>query len=263
MEADVRLFPHRPPPSRAVGDRPAGCFKIYFFHPLTETVYSGIISANRFGQYCGEAILLEKFLSLPPEKQKAIVDAALAVFGASGYKKTSVNDIAVAAGISKAMVFHYFGTKKALYLYLTEECGRTLMQEETEKIDKSATDFFDRVILATDIKISMMKKHPAILSFLNSAYFETDPEVKGELQDFFTADKGENFRQRLVFDGMDASKFKDGVDPALVMKMLTLIGYGYMNASPLKTQLDLDAVGSEFKACVSLLRSNLYKEDSR
>lgn len=206
---------------------------------------------------------MEKFLSLPPEKQKVIVDAALAAFGSGGYKKTSVNDIAVAAGISKAMVFHYFGTKKALYLYLTEVCGRTLIQEENEKLDKSVTDFFDRILLATDIKVSMMRKHPAILSFLNSAYFETDAEVKGERQAFFTSDEGENFRQRLVLDGVDASKFKEGVDPKLVLKMLTWMGYGYMNASPMKTQIDLDAVCQEFEACVHMLRSNLYKEEYR
>lgn len=206
---------------------------------------------------------MEKFLSLPSEKQKAVIDAALAAFGRGGYKKTSVNDIAVAAGISKAMVFHYFGTKKALYFYLLEVCGRTLMQEESEKLDKRMTDFFDRILLATDIKISMMKKHPAILSFLNSAYFETDAEVKGDLQTFFTSDEGEDFRQRLVLDGMDASKFKKGVDPKLVMKMLTWMGYGYMNVSSLKTQIDLDAIYKEFESCIHLLKNNLYKEEYR
>lgn len=206
---------------------------------------------------------MEKFLSLLPEKQKAIVDAALAAFGTGGYKKTAINDIAVAAGVSKALVFHYFGTKKALYLYLMEVCGRTLIQEENEKLDKSVTDFFDRILLAADIKISMMRKHPAILFFLNSAYFETDAEVRGDLQAFFTSDEGENFRQRLVFDGMDASKFKEGVDPKLVLKMLTWIGYGYMNASPLKAHTDLDAIYKEFEACVHLLKNNLYKEEYR
>lgn len=206
---------------------------------------------------------MEKFQNLLPEKQRVIVDAALAAFGTGGYKKTAINDIAVAAGISKALVFHYFGTKKALYLYLTEVCGRTLIQEESEKLDKSVTDFFDRILLATDIKISMMRRHPAILSFLNSAYFETDAEVKGDLQAFFTSDEGEVFRQRLVLDGMDASKFKEGVDPKLVMKMLTWMGYGYMNASPLKTQIDLDAIYKEFEACVLLLKNNLYKEEYR
>jgi AcrR family transcriptional regulator len=60
---------------------------------------------------------MEKFFNLSTEKQQKIVDAALASFGANGYKKTSIRDIAAEAGISKAMIFHYFGTKKQLYLY--------------------------------------------------------------------------------------------------------------------------------------------------
>lgn len=206
-------------------------------------------------------ILLEKFLSLPNEKQNTIIDAALSTFGTNGYKKTSVSDIAAAAGISKAMVFHYFGTKKALYLYLLEVCGRTFMTEVSEKFDPNVTDFFDRIMLATDIEIAMMKKHPAILSFINSAYFEADPEVKADLQAVFTSAEGEGFRQKLVLEGMDASKFRDGVDPKLVMKMLTWIGYGYMNTSPLKTETDLDTVYREFEDCINMLKKNLYKAE--
>lgn len=61
---------------------------------------------------------LDKFLALPKEKQKAILDGAMQVFGSAPYKKASVGDIAKAAGISKGMVFYYFGSKKELYLFL-------------------------------------------------------------------------------------------------------------------------------------------------
>lgn len=56
---------------------------------------------------------MEKFLSLPMEKRNLIIDAALKSFGLHGYKKASISDIASSAGISKAMMFHYFGTKKS------------------------------------------------------------------------------------------------------------------------------------------------------
>ena len=45
---------------------------------------------------------MENFLNLPEEKQNTILDAAFAAFGANGYKKASIADIAAAAGISKA-----------------------------------------------------------------------------------------------------------------------------------------------------------------
>jgi AcrR family transcriptional regulator len=205
-------------------------------------------------------IILEKFFSLPLEKQHTIIDAALSTFGTNGYKKTSISDIAVAAEISKAMVFHYFGTKKSLYLYLIELCGSTFINAVNEKFDKSVTDFFDRIMLATDIEISMMKKHPAILAFLNSAYNETDFEVRADLRALFTNGEEKNLRKEIL-DGMDSSKFKDGVDPKLVMKMLTWFGYGYMYMSPEKTETDLDALYNDFKDCIRLLKNNLYKTE--
>ena len=162
---------------------------------------------------------MEKFSSLPVEKQNIIVDAAITCFGANGYKKTSVSDIAAAAGVSKALVFHYVGTKKALYLYLIDLCTHTIMNEVREKFDTAVSDFFDRIKLATNIEISVMKKHPAILSFLDSVYFENDDEVKADVQAILENSEGESLRNRVAFEGTDTSKFKDDVDPKLIMKI--------------------------------------------
>ena len=60
---------------------------------------------------------MDKFLALTEEKRLTILNAALQCFGKFGYEKASINDIAVAAHISKASVFQYFGSKKpALHL---------------------------------------------------------------------------------------------------------------------------------------------------
>lgn len=202
-----------------------------------------------------------KFLSLPEEKQNKIIDAALTSFGTNGYKKTSVSDIAGAAGISKAMIFHYFGTKKALYLYLVHFALDLIINEVNEKFDPDVTDFFERIRLSTEIEISVMKKHPAILSFINSAYFEKDDEVEEDIKAIFAGEEGEKLRYRIALEGMDASKFKEGIDPKLVLKILVWFTEGYLSKLPGKTGFDLDAISKEFEACMNLLRSNFYKEE--
>lgn len=204
---------------------------------------------------------MEKFFNLPEEKQKMVIDAALKAFGTNGYKKTSVSDIAAAAGISKAMIFHYFGTKKALYLYLIELCGTIIMKEIEEKFDYTVTDFFHRIMLSSNIKIAVMKKHPAILVFLTNIYFENDEEVKADIKAIIA--KGEGFRNKIAFEGMDYSKFKDDVDPKLVMKMLLWLSDGYMNQISNKTEVDYDVFFKEFEECVDLLKKNFYKEDDK
>lgn len=50
------------------------------------------------------------------EREQQIVSAAVAEFAAQGYAAASVARIARAAGISKPLVYQYFGSKDGLYL---------------------------------------------------------------------------------------------------------------------------------------------------
>ena len=59
----------------------------------------------------GEAAVNEKFFALPEEKRRRIVNAAMEAFGKNEYKRASTDDIAARAGISKGLLFHYFGSK--------------------------------------------------------------------------------------------------------------------------------------------------------
>ncbi|MDQ7097000.1 TetR/AcrR family transcriptional regulator [Desulfosporosinus sp. PR] len=201
---------------------------------------------------------MEKFFSLSIEKQNLILDAALRVFGANAYKKASISDIAAAAGISKSMVFHYFGTKKALYLYLINLCGTIIMNEVNEIFDNSITDFFERIKMSSSIEISIMKRHAAIPSFLTSVYFETDEEVKDEIKAILNS--GEDFRNKIAFEGVDTSKFKDGVDLRLLLKMLSWMADGYTKQLSDKAEMSFDTMLEEFNECLDMLKNNFYKE---
>jgi len=176
-----------------------------------------------------------------------------------GYKKASMNDIATAAGISKGLVFHYFGSKKALYLYLAEISGTIFLSEMKSRFDKNISDFFDRIKLATEIKMSVMKKYPALLLFLGSMYYETDEEVADSIKEILA--QSEEIRSGLAFDGMDASKFKEGIDPQLVVNILVRFSEGYVSNSPDMAALDIEKLLSEFEACLDLMKNNFYKEE--
>jgi AcrR family transcriptional regulator len=202
---------------------------------------------------------MEKFLSLPTDKQNKIIDAALKSFSTNGYKKTSVSDVAAAAGISKAMVFHYFGTKKDLYLYLVNLCGETVAKAIAAEFDYGVTDFFERIKLSTRIEISVMKEHSSIPSFLASMYFENDEEVRGDIQALLAKSEGE--RNRIALDGVDYSKFKDSKDIKPLMKMLLWIGDGYANQMKNNSNIDYDEMYKEFEECLDLLRKCLYKDE--
>jgi AcrR family transcriptional regulator len=182
----------------------------------------------------------------------------MGVFAAAGYKKAYVSEIAKAADISKALVFYYFGNKKALYFYLLDYARDLLVKEMREAVTEENSDFFDRIRAISYAKISAMERHPAIISFLNSVYYETDAEVAPELQARI-ADGGAE-RETLALKGVEAAKFKDGVDPKLVVNILVKFTEGVMN-SRTEGSVTLGKIASELEQCLGLLKNNLYKEE--
>lgn len=201
---------------------------------------------------------LDNFFNLRTDKQEHIINAALTVFGQNGYKKTSTADIAQEAGIAKGMVFYYFGSKKNLYLYLVELCGKEWVEEMERHFDTSITDFFDKIKMMTDIKIALMKRHPASVSFFTKVFYETDKEVLAELERF-KAD-GAHIRMRWVFDDTDVSRFKDDVDPELLTRFLTWAGEGFANSLSADDAIDkIDAFVEEFYECLDMMKAHFYK----
>ncbi|MDD3367619.1 MAG: TetR/AcrR family transcriptional regulator [Lachnospiraceae bacterium] len=201
------------------------------------------------------------FEILPPEKQNFIVDAALRTFGKMGYRKASTGDIAVAAGISKAMVFHYFGNKKNMYLYMMDYVCQMIYAavEETQKQETVETDFFGRIHIAAMAKMKVMEKQPAIFLFLSNAYFEQDPEVATELKKIFG--DGGTYRQQYLFEKSDLKKFKPDVDPELVLKILLKMTEGYIYGVSLDEGFNFAGMVQDFEDSMDLMKRHFYKEE--
>jgi AcrR family transcriptional regulator len=61
-------------------------------------------------------------------REQLILRVAGQVFAESGYERTSMDTIAALAGVSKPMLYAYFGSKEGLYLAYIERTGGELIQ---------------------------------------------------------------------------------------------------------------------------------------
>lgn len=202
---------------------------------------------------------MEKFLSLPEEKQTTIRNAALQCFGKYGYEKASVNDIATAAHISKASVFLYFGNKKQLYAYLLQYCDDIVTHAFQPQTLDEQTDLFDRIWAASKMKTDSLIQYPFVTQFIASAWTEAAPEVTDLLASF--KEQSSKFRNDLVLRQDDADKFKNPADAALVFQMLLLLAEGYAARYRSESEFAYDIVMDEFAQMIAMLRSNFYKEE--
>lgn len=55
------------------------------------------------------------------QRRAAILEAAVAVFADRGYHAASIDDVATAAGISKALIYEHFESKQELYVSLLDQ----------------------------------------------------------------------------------------------------------------------------------------------
>ena len=60
-------------------------------------------------------------------REQLILDVAGQVFAAAGYESASMDEIADRAGVSKPMLYAYFGSKEGLYLAYIERAGGELV----------------------------------------------------------------------------------------------------------------------------------------
>jgi len=68
-----------------------------------------------------------------PLTRKQILDASLRLFSEKGFARTSVRDIAQAAGITDAAIYYHFTSKRDLFEALFEERGITSALSELEQ----------------------------------------------------------------------------------------------------------------------------------
>lgn len=202
---------------------------------------------------------MDKFYALNEEKQITILNAALQCFAKFGYNKASVNDVAVAANISKASVFQYFGNKKKLYSFLLSYCEKIITESFGQENFSEKTDLFDRVLISSILEAESLKKHPYISQFIASAWAEKSLDVKDILESFMT--ETTKYRNNLVLRQDDICKFKNPGDAETVSQILMLMAEGYAAHCRNEENIVYDTLIEEFKKMVEAMRRNFYKEE--
>lgn len=211
-----------------------------------------------------EELTKHKIFTMEQIKRDTLFTVAMSKFAKNGYKKTSTDEIISEAEISKGLLFHYFGTKKDLYIFLFEYASTTIMQDFYMQIDRSERDILKRLRNMFLLKLELTNKYPAIFDFVGSAYFEKDPAV---------AAKVNKYSEQLYFDAqkeilkdIDSSLFKENFDiqKAIDIIIFTLRGYSEAQVSSEKHIEDYrkehERYIRDIDEYIEVLRTAFYKE---
>jgi len=153
------------------------------------------------------------------DKEK-ILDACFDVFARHGYANTSTTMLAEAAGISKALIFHHFKSKKELYLSVLDRCFEKGRIEMGFDALLEHQDFFKAKEKFTIVKFNYYRKNPDLLKMVREAFYATPDELKKEIQEkygdlIFNKDK----ELKCLFENVS---LREGVDREQAFKLVTL-----------------------------------------
>ncbi len=213
-----------------------------------------------FEHYLSEEIKAHKVMSVEDEKRQRIIAAAMQEF-MKGYRNARTDSIVKSAGISKGLLFHYFGTKKELFFFLFHYAV-DIIGGEYKAARFESRDFLDNIWQLSLLALKLINKHPLVYGFLASAFFSIQEVFPGELQRF--QNPVEEVKHKLL-ERADRSLIRDDLDPEKVLRTIlwTVDGYSAELARFGRKVADYephyDSIEKELGEYLELLRKALYK----
>ena len=158
---------------------------------------------------------LEAFEKLSPDKQDLILQCGISEFSKKPYRDANTDEITKSAGISKGILYHYFGTKKAFYLYCLDVSLRRLVAKTP---DSTSGDFFDLLFFVMDEKMRLCRDHFSETLMVNMAARDDAAEISSEKRALFASYHSETTRasQEVLARAVATLTLKQPEDPKLL-----------------------------------------------
>jgi len=204
------------------------------------------------------------FENLPEDKRKRIVDVCVEEFSRKGYDKASTNTIVKEAGISKGILFHYFGSKKNLYLYIVDYVMDYMTKKFYIADSNPPADIFERIMDRGLVKLKMAYDDPSIYNLLFEAFINTPEDLKGDIQERYKKIKSENLS--VFLNNIDTSKFRGEIDKNKAIELIMLLMEAltskyidvYKNKPADAALTNMDKMIAEYMEYIDIMKKGIY-----
>jgi AcrR family transcriptional regulator len=198
------------------------------------------------GQY-GQVTNQLKSQMAATDKKELILNAAIRVFGKSGFKKTSIEDLADAADISKQGLYLHFSSKEEIFQAANQkylEDGLNLVQQELGKPD---TALVQRLMGAMD---AWFGRHLVTFTPRSFDVIEAGERLSGsQIEEFKIA-----FKEKLAKAIARSSEFKNARNvctPQEISEVLFLFGLTWKEGNPSRADF-MKKVNICIRACCQI-----------
>ncbi|MCL2445431.1 MAG: TetR/AcrR family transcriptional regulator [Oscillospiraceae bacterium] len=196
---------------------------------------------------------VEKFMRLEQRKRNRILNAAMKEFR-YGYKKASTDAIVKDAGISKGLLYHYFGSKEQLYAFLVRYVNDFITCGYFDMLNEGNADILEMFWQTALLKKDLIDQHPHWYDFSNGIYVHSSdaPAVQATLLAQEQQAAYDEFCARC-----DLSLFRDDIDAE---KAISIIGVTMDDLINSECHDDYEQFLNTLRGYLDIFRTCFYKE---
>lgn len=199
----------------------------------------------------------DKFFDLKKEKQDRMINAALKIFALNGYQKASTDDIVKEAGISKGLLFHYFGSKAGLYIFVYEYSARYMSMELQRAVSLRERDLFTLLSQVEDAKNVLLRNYPYMQKFLLTHEQIQDEEIRKQIGEY-TALVPKAMEE--VMGRADFDRLLPDIDRDFLLRSMNYMTRGLMETA-LGENMDAETAHGEARAFYAMMRHRFTKAE--
>jgi AcrR family transcriptional regulator len=159
------------------------------------------------------------------ERMQSILDTGTDLFAEKGYDATSMRDIATAAGVSKALLYHHFASKEDIYARIAFSATRHLNSFVFARIPEDGTSA-EKLRAFMVAAATFFSEHRAAWVAASNAFW-SDPDRHRMERRLARRREFEAKLRSIVREGVDSGEFNP-IDPAMTGRLI-LSGINWMH----------------------------------
>ncbi|MFP5209188.1 MAG: TetR/AcrR family transcriptional regulator [Acidobacteriota bacterium] len=187
----------------------------------------------------------------PAKTKEKILLAATRIFAQRGFDGARVDRIAAASGVNKQLIYHYFGSKDALFTAVLESAYRSIRNEEAS-LDLDALPADQAILRLVDFTWDHYLRNPYFIRLLNSEnqmearHIRNSPSTR-EINASHIA-----IMKKLLRRGRREGTVRHELDPIQINVSIAALGFFY-----LINQHTLSTVYQHDLGCPAMLKKRL------
>ena len=183
-------------------------------------------------------------------RKQELLQVAVRVFRAKGYERTTIADIAEAAGTDRASLYYYVANKEELYIEIMNQIGRNPAAERSQHIAEEDRPAAERLrTLMVELMAAYHEQYPLLYIDLQENPGALDGHDPSDALTRLHTARNRHFAafRKVIQDGMLDGTFKSSLPPGVAAEAaIGMVGWSYRWFDPEQSRYSGTEIGEAF-----------------